>query len=246
MIIEQTLDKMRRMRLNHLAGIARDMAANTAYDTMPFADQLAILIDAEWDYRQNHKTELLAKKARLADPAAKVEAIDWQPARGLDKRQVLSLATCGYIDAGHDVVILGKTGVGKSFIAQALGDAACRKHRKTSYTRMSQLLEDLAFAAHSGQGRAAIDEHVKPDLLIIDDFMLTAPGNDGAQRLLEIAEKRAHSGSTIYCSQLTPDQWHQRIEEKIVADAILDRIVNRSIVIQITGDSMRKRHRPQP
>jgi DNA replication protein DnaC len=244
-IAEQTYEKMRRMRLNHLAGIARDMAQNPAHDSLPFADQLAILIDAEWDYRQSHKTELLHKKAGLADPAATIEAIDWLPERGLDKKRILGLATCGYIDSGHDVVILGKTGVGKSFLAQALGDAACRKHRRTRYTRMPALLDDLAVAARAGRGREEIDEHAKPDLLILDDFMLTQPSMEGAYRLLEIAEKRSFSGSTIYCSQLPPDQWHQRIQEKIVADALLDRIVNRSVLIQIGGDSMRKRKRPE-
>ncbi|MDR1428369.1 MAG: ATP-binding protein [Bifidobacteriaceae bacterium] len=244
MIAEQTWDKMRRMRLNHLAVVARDMAQNPAHDSLPFADQLGILIDAEWEYRQSHKTELLRKKAALSDPAAKIEAIDWLPERGLDKKRVLSLATCGYIDAGHDVVILGKTGVGKSFLAQALGDAACRKHRHTRYIRMPALLDDLAIAFRAGRGRETLDEQAKPDLLIIDDFMLCPPGRDGAQLLLEIAEKRLFSGSTIYCSQIPPDQWHQRVEEKIVADALLDRIVNRGVIIQIGGDSMRKRTRP--
>jgi DNA replication protein DnaC len=241
---EQTWDKMRRMRLNHLAGIARSIAQDSAYDSLTFAEQLGIMIDAEWDYRQSHKTQLLAKKAGLADPAAKVGAIDWLPERGLDKKRILSLATCGYIDAGHDVLILGKTGVGKSFLAQALGDAACRAHRKTRYARMSALLDELAVAARAGQARNMIEEMVKPDLLVLDDFMLSPPSRDAVHHLLEITEKRSYSGSTIYCSQLPPDQWHQRIEEKIVADALLDRIVNRSIVVEIHGDSMRKRSRP--
>jgi DNA replication protein DnaC len=240
----QTWDKMRRMRLNHLAGIARGMVEDPAYDSLPFGELLGIMVDAEWDYRQGHKTELLSKKAGFTDPSAKIEAIDWLPERGLDKKRILSLATCGYIDAGHDVVILGKTGVGKSFLAQALGDAACRRHRKTLYTRTPAMLDDLAVAARTGDARSAVDEHAKPDLLILDDFMLSQPGRDGAHRLLEVVEKRSFSGSTVYCSQLPPDQWHQRIEEKIVADALLDRIVNRSVIIQIGGDSMRKRNRP--
>jgi DNA replication protein DnaC len=170
--------------------------------------------------------------------------IDWLPERGLDKKRILSLATCGYVDAGHDLLILGKTGVGKSFLAQALGDAACRHHRKTLYTRTSAMLDDLAVAARAGRAHEAIDEQAKPDLLILDDFMLSPPSREGVRHLLEIAEKRMHSGSTIYCSQLSPEQWHHRIEEKIVADALLDRIVNSSIVIEVHGESMRKRSRP--
>jgi len=244
MIAEQTYDKMRRMRLIHLAGVAADMAANPDYDSLPFADLLGMLIDAEWEYRQSHKTQLLANKAAFTDPNARLEAIDWLPERGLDRKRLLALATCGYIDSGHDILILGKTGVGKSFLAQALGDAACRKHRKTRYTPMAAMLEDLSAATRAGQGRQAADEWAKPDLLIIDDFMLSPPAREGVHHLLDIAEKRSFSGSTIYCSQLPPEQWHQRIEEKIVADALLDRIVNRAIVVQIGGDSMRKRNRP--
>ena len=110
---------------------------------------------------------------------------------------------------------------------------------------MSTMLEDIAVAARAGTAREALDEWVKPDLFIIDDFMLTPPTREAVQHLLDLTEKRGFSGSTIYCSQLPPDQWHQRIEEKIVADAILDRIVNRAIAITIGGDSMRKRNRPQ-
>jgi len=244
MIAEQTFDKMRRMKLNHLALVLRQTTDNPAYDDLTFADRIGIVIDAEWDYRQSHKTTLLNKRAGFTDPAACVEAIDYRPERGLDRHKILSLATCGYIDAGHDILILGKTGVGKSFVAQALGNSACRSHHRTIYTRMSQMLDDLAVAATAGTGRAMLDNYVKPELLIIDDYMLTQPSREAVSLLLDLTEKRLHTGSTIYCSQLTPDQWHQRIEEKIIADAILDRVVNRSHIIEIHGDSMRRHTRP--
>ena len=109
---------------------------------------------------------------------------------------------------------------------------------------MASLLDDLAVAASTGTTRQALDSCVKPALLIIDDYMLTQPTRTQVAILLELTEKRLHTGSTIYCSQLTPQQWHERIEEKIVADAILDRIVNRSHLIQIQGDSMRRHNRP--
>jgi len=240
MIQEQTLDKMRRMRMNHLAQALSDMSRDPAYDSVSFDERIGMLIDKEWEYRHAHKTTLLVKRAGFTDPTACVEAIDYRPERGLDRTTVLSLATCGYIDAHHDIIILGSTGVGKSFLAQALGVSACRCHHMTRYTRMASLLDDLAIAHASGTGRQTFDDWVKPELLIIDDYMLTQPSRAGVNQLLELTEKRLHTGSTIYCSQLAPDQWHERIEEKIIADAILDRIVNRSRLIEITGDSMRR------
>jgi len=244
MIAEQTLDKMRHMRLNHLAGLVAAQADNPAYDDLGFPDRIGMLIDAEYEYRQSHKTILLSKRAGFPDTNACVEAIDYLPERGLDKAKILSLATCGFIDAHHDIIVLGSTGVGKSFIAQALGNAACRSHHATAYVRMTNLLDDIAVATSAGTGRAGLDEYTKPALLIIDDWMLTQPNRAGVDALLELVEKRLHTGSTIYCSQLPPDQWHNRIEEKIIADAICDRIVNRSHVITISGDTMRRHNRP--
>jgi DNA replication protein DnaC len=244
MINEQTIDKMRRMRMNHLAQTLQNISRDPAYDSLPFEDRIGILIDAEWDYRHTHKTITLVKRAGFTDPAACVEAIDYTPGRSLDRTLILSLAAGGYIDARQDVVILGPTGVGKSFIAQALGVSACRGHHSVRYTRMATMLDDLAVARAAGAGRQALDEWVKPELLVLDDYMLTQPSRAGVDQLLELTEKRLHTGSTIYCSQLPPEQWHQRIEETVIADAILDRVVNRSRLIQITGDSMRRRSRP--
>ena len=244
MITSQTLDKMHKMRMNHLAQLVDDMCDNPAYDQVSFDDRLGMLIDAEWEWRQSHKTTLLTKRAGFTDPGACVEAIDYTPGRNLNRNQILSLATCGYIDARQDIIILGKTGVGKSFLAQALGNAACRHHHPTMYVRMPAMLADMAIAHTAGTGRQALDTLIKPSLLIIDDYMLTQPTTSGVTTLLEITEQRLHVGSTIYCSQLPPDQWHERIEEKIIADAICDRIINRSHLIEITGDSMRKRTRP--
>jgi DNA replication protein DnaC len=241
MIAEQTLDKMKKMRLKHMAATLGDMSDDPATDGMTFADGLAMLIDHEWDFRHNHKTALLCGKAGFLDVQACVEAIDYSPERGIDRQKVVRLATCDYIKARQDILVLGKTGVGKSFVAQALGNAACRHHRATRYVRMPGLFEDLAIAGIAGSLGRAMDSWVKPSLVIIDDCFLTQPTATDINRFMELVEKRMHVGSTIYCSQLDPGEWHERIEEKIVADAILDRIVNRAHIIEVKGDSMRKR-----
>jgi DNA replication protein DnaC len=241
MIAEQTLDKMNKMRMKHMATTLGDMFEDPATDDMSFADGMAMLIDHEWDFRHNHRCALLYAKAGFLDAEACIEAIDYSPERGIDKQKILRLATCDYIKARQDVLMLGKTGVGKSFVAQALGNAACRHHEATRYIRMSNLFEDLALAGAIGSLGKAMDSWIKPSLVIIDDCFLTRPTTTDVNRFMELVEKRMHIGSTIYCSQLDPSEWHERIEEKIVADAILDRIVSRSHIIEVKGDSMRKR-----
>jgi DNA replication protein DnaC len=240
-IAEQTIDKMKKMRMNHMAVMLKDILEDPEADDMSFADGMALLVDHEWDFRHNHKTEALVKKAGFTEKGACLESIDYAPERGLDRQKMLRLSSCDYIKARQGVLVLGRTGVGKSFVAQALGNAACRHHKPTVYTRMSEMFDDLAIADRTGGLAKAMDAFIKPLLLVIDDCFLTQPRATDINRFLELVEKRMHAGSTIYCSQLSPDEWHERIEEKIVADAILDRIVNRSHVINIRGDSMRRR-----
>ena len=244
MIHEQTIEKMNKMRMGHMAGILDDLFKDPHTDELSFADGMALLIDHEWDFRQNHKIELITKKAGFIDQNACIESIDYAPERGLDRQRMLRLSTCDYIKACQDVLLLGKTGVGKSYIAQALGNAACRHHKTCRYIRMSELFDDLAVAYSTGELAKMMDTYIKPSLLVIDDCFLTQPSTVDISRFLELVEKRMHIGSTVYCSQLGPDEWHERIDEKIVADAICDRIINRSHVIKIEGDSMRKRSLP--
>lgn len=240
MITEQTYGKMKKMRMNHLAQALKDMCESNTYDDMTFEERMGILIDTEWDHRQNRKSQLLNKKAGFTESSACIEAIDYQPERNLDKSQVFKLSTCDYIEARQDVLILGCCGVGKSFLAQALGNAACRKQHSTRYIGLQDLFDDLSVAEAAGTLNAAFDDYVKTDLLILDDAFLMQPTIVDTARLLRLVEKRMHVGSTIYCAQLQPDEWHQRIEEKIVADALLDRIINRAHIIKLQGSSMRK------
>ena len=241
MINEQTYEKMKEMRMNHMAQILRDMDTKVDMASLTFDERMGLLIDTEWEYRQNHKSRLLCKKAGFTDNNACVEGIDYRPERNIDKAMVYKLYTCDYIKARQDVLILGKTGVGKSYMAQALGNSACRNRITTRYISLSDLFDELAVAAEIGRLNAVLDSYIKPSLLILDDYFLTKPTNQDIERLLKLVEKRMHIGSTIYCSQLKPEEWHARIDEKIIADAILDRIVSRSHIIKLEGDSMRKK-----
>jgi DNA replication protein DnaC len=135
--------------------------------------------------------------------------------------------------------------IGKSYLAQALGNCACRNRLATRYVALTELFDELAVAAEAGVFAKTLDSYIKPSLLILDDYFLTKPDNSDTERLLKLVEKRMHVGSTIYCSQLKPEEWHSRIDEKIIADAILDRIVNRSHLIKLDGESMRKKLVPK-
>ena len=244
MINEQTLEKMRAMRMNHLARILQDMEESHAVAELTFEERVGLLIDTEWEYRQNNKTRRLVDRAGFIDANASIEGIDYRPDRNIDRPLIFKLSTCDYIKARQDVLILGKAGVGKSYLAQALGHSACRNRIATRYIALDDLLDELAVAEATSQQGKAFDSFVKPSLLILDDFFLTKPSVAQAERILRLIEKRMHVGSTIYCSQLRPDEWHERIDEKIIADAIVDRVIYRSHVILLDGDSMRKTLKP--
>jgi DNA replication protein DnaC len=223
-----------------MAQILKDMSTNSAAQSLSFDEQMGLLIDTEWDFRQNHKSQLLNKKAGFTESNACIEGIDYRPDRNIEKPLIYKLSTCDFIKAHNDVLILGKTGVGKSYIAQALGNCACRNHISTRYVVFADLLDELSVAADAGRINTELDTWIKPLFLIVDDWFLTQPNNQDVERLLKLVEKRMHIGSTVYCSQLHPEEWHDRIEEKIIADAILDRIVNRSYLLSLEGESMRK------
>ena len=245
MIKEQTFEKMKKMRMNHLAQLLKEMEENKSMTTLSFDERIGILIDTEWNYRQNRRSQLLNKQSDFTEKNACIEGIDYQPERNIDKALIFQLATCDYIKARQDALILVKTGVGKSYMAQALGNSACRNGIPTRYITLADLFDELAVAAQAGQLNQAFDSFIKPPLLILDDYFLTKPSNMDAERLLKLVEKRMHIGSTIYCSQLNPEKWHARVDEKIIADAILDRVVNRSHVLTLEGESMRKRMNPE-
>ena len=245
MISEQTYEKMKMMKLGALATSLRDMVNNKSYDDLSFEERVGLLIDTEWDRRRNRRCEQLIKKAGFAEAMACIEAIDYRPERNLDKTKIFKISTCDYIAARQDVLILGRCGVGKSFLAQALGNAACRNHYTTRYVSMQDLFDELSVAEAAGAIGKVFDGFVKLQLLIIDDAFLIQPSLIDTTRLLKLVEKRLHIGSTIYSTQLPPEEWHERIEEKIVADAILDRVINRAHVFELQGDSLRKEFTPK-
>lgn len=242
MLTETTANKLQEMKLSVMARKFREQLADSNMASLSFEDRFGLLVDHEWIERKNNQLKRLIKQANFSEIGACIEDIEYHADRSLDKSQITRLATCEYISEHHNIILLGATGSGKSFLACALGMAAVRNFIKVKYIRLPDLLAELAIARSNGTYRKIIQQYQKPALLIIDEWLLYPLNDSEARDLLEIAENRYKKASTIFCSQFDVPGWREKIGEPILADAICDRIVHDSYSIVIDRkESMRKR-----
>jgi len=240
MLDENTLDKLYEMRLKSMARDFRDQLKDSSFSDMPFEERFGLLVDSEWHSRKNRKLELLIRKAEYVYPQACIEDINYEPSRHLDKGQIQRLSFCNYIPECNNVIILGATGTGKSYLSCALGVAANRKYYSTKYIRLPDLFAEMAVSRGEGKYRDLIKKYKKIKLLILDEWLLMPLSHTEARDLLEIIEARCDVGSTIFCSQFEVKGWYPKIGNETLADAICDRIVHNAYTIVLKGDSMRK------
>ena len=238
---EKTMQLMKEMRLYGMHRAFTTTMETGGPSTGYTNDELiAYLVQCEWDDRHNRRIERLTKSARFRYTAV-MEAIDYRPSRQLDKNLVRRLGSCGFIQKRENILITGSTGVGKSYLASAIGHQACSMGSKTMYFNTAKLFTLLKTSKADGSYPKQISKLEKQDLLILDDFGLKPLDNINRHALMEIIEDRHGKKSTIIASQLPVSKWHDIIGERTLADAILDRLVHTAHRIDIKGESMRRK-----
>jgi len=240
MLTNPTLDKLQQLRLTGLYDGYREQLESDRYDVLSFDERFAMLIDRQEAEQDNRRLQSRLKKAKLRQNAC-VEDIDYRHARGLNKRLMCTLAECAWLRSHENCIITGPTGAGKSYLACAFGNQACRRGFNVLYFRAPRLFKELAVARGVGRYERLLSTLLRCELLIIDDWG-TAPLTDEERRdLFEIMEDRYDRRSTLIAAQLPLEHWHETIGDPTLADAILDRLIHNAHTINLKGESMRKR-----
>jgi len=240
MLTHPTVDKLRKLKFTGMVNALEEQMSMPDIDSLSFDERFGLLVDREMTARENRRLDSRLRKAKLRQNAS-VEDIDYRHPRGLDKSLILKLSGCNWIREHNNLTITGPTGTGKTFLACAIAQKACREGYSTQYLRLSRLFQDLVIAKGDGRYSKLLISFAKTDLLIFDDFGISKLTQDQARDLLEILDDRQGLRSTIFSSQFPIDTWHDLIGEPTLADAILDRLVHNAYKIQLKGDSMRKK-----
>ena len=245
MLIEETFTKLSEMKLFGMISALRTRLESPDHQDLSFTDLFGLLVDDEWLYRENRKLKRRLRGARFKQRDACLENLDYRTGRGLKKTQVLELAQNRWIGAHQNILITGPAGAGKSYLAQALGNDACRQGISVHYVRVPKLIYAFIQARADGSYAHLLKRLSKFRLIILDDFGLAPLTETEKQDLVELAEERYGTGSTIITSQLPVKAWHEYLGAGRIADALLERLVHNAHRIPlVTQESMRKEKTP--
>lgn len=240
MLNEQTFEKLYALQLTGMAEALKDQMGRTDLDELAFEERFSMLVDAQHLFRENKRMKRLLENAKLK-LAASMEDIDYRSPRGLDKSVLLSLASCDWVRKHRNVIIVGPTGSGKTYLSCALAHKACREGMTAFYLRTPKLYYTLAMARADGSYARVLARLARTSVLVLDDLGMAALTDSERRDLLEVIEDRHGSASTIITSQLPVEHWHEVIGDPTIADALLDRLVHNAHKINLKGESMRKR-----
>jgi len=239
MLKESMIEQLQTLKLYGMLQALEQQQSQPETHDLSFEERLALLVEREILYRENRRLERLLKGARLRVQAC-VEDINYRHPRGLEKPRMASLVSCDWIQRSHNLCITGPTGCGKTWLACALGNQACRRGLSVRYVRLPNLFEQLRISHGDGSYPRLMNQLLKMDLLILDDWGLQPMTNTQRQDLMEVIEDRHGRRATLVTSQLPTEHWHDYIGEATLADAILDRLLHGSHCLNLIGESMRK------
>lgn len=244
MMMNTTLNQLRELRLMGMLTALDEQLTQAGMSAVSFEERMALIVERELHWRHDKRRARLLKEAKLKYPQAAIEDIDTRAGRGLDRKAVMSLALGDWIDSGHSVLITGPTGAGKSWLACALAQHACRRGRSAFYQRVPRLSEELRIRHGNGTFGKWLIQLAKTDVLLLDDWGMAGLDNQARADLLEIIDDRAASKATIITSQLPIEHWHAWVGDATIADAILDRLMQRNHRFTLTGESLRQKPKP--
>ena len=239
MLSHPTVEALKALHLFGMVRALEEQQATPAWRDLTFEERLGLLVERERIEQENRSLTARLRRARLGQTAS-IEDLELRASRGLDRSLIASLAQCTWITDHHNVLITGPTGVGKSYVACALGHRACRSGHSVLYHRLGRLFTELGLARGDGRYLRLLKLVAQVDLLILDDWGLTPLAAEQRRDLLELLEDRHGRKSTIVTSQIPIDRWHEWLADATLADAIMDRLVHNGYRITLKGDSMRK------